>query len=263
MSDNPLLGPNDEQPVLLDRPKGSSEIVLVCEHASKKLPPALGNLGLGETALSSHIGWDIGALEVARILSKGLDAILISQAYSRLAYDCNRPPDSPAAVPEKSEIYVIPGNVGLSQADKLARAKTFYDPFHAAIESVLEERISAGRKPVLITIHSFTPVYFGARRDGKLGILHDTDPFLAQDMITAASKQGLDGVRRNYPYSAADGVTHTLERHGTARGIANAMIEIRNNLISTPAGQAEWGAIIEQLLRETMRMGNLGERQHG
>jgi len=248
VSANPLLGPNEDQSVLLERPEGASEIVLICEHASKKLPASLGNLGLDDKELASHIGWDIGALDVARRLSEALDATLVSQAYSRLAYDCNRPPESAAAVPERSEIYAIPGNFGLSRSDRQARVEALYVPFHQAIEQLLDKRIAEGRKPVLITIHSFTPIYFGAERDGKLGILHDDDAGLAELMLDKAIKLGINDVRRNYPYGVADGVTHTLQRHGIARGIANVMIEIRNDLISSQAGQAAWSDVLLQLL---------------
>ena len=183
-------------------------------------------------------------------MSKALDATLVSQAYSRLAYDCNRPPESAAAVPERSEIYTVPGNFELSQSDRQARVEAFYEPFHRAIDQLLDKRIADGRRPILVTIHSFTPVYFGAEREGKLGILHDSDTGLADALLGAAIKLGMSDVRRNYPYGVADGVTHTLQRHGVSRGISNVMIEIRNDLIATETGQAQWGDVMLQLLGE-------------
>lgn len=244
-----LLGPDEDGPVEVSRPGGESDIILVCEHASLRLPAALGDLGLSETARQSHVAWDIGALAVARMLSETLDAALVAQTWSRLAYDCNRPPESPDAVPERSEIFDVPGNRGLDDAARRQRAEALYLPFHAEIESLLDVRQTQGRKPVLVTIHSFTPVYFGVERDGDLGILHDTDPRLAEAMLDAARAAGLENVRRNYPYSAADGVTHTLRRHGVPRGIPNVMLEIRNDLVTDATGQAEWARRIAGLLR--------------
>ena len=260
-----LLGPDEDGPVEVSRAGGESDIVLVCEHAASRLPAALGGLGLSETVRQSHVAWDIGALAVARMLSETLDAALVAQAYSRLAYDCNRPPESPDAIPERSEVFDVPGNRGLDDAARRQRAEALYHPFHAAIESLLDARQTQGRKPVLVTVHSFTPVYFGIARDGELGILHDADPRFAEAMLDAASAAGLEDVRRNYPYSAADGVTHTLRRHGVPRDIPNVMLEIRNDLVATGPGQAEWARRIAGLLRtasQGMIVQQKGDHRH-
>jgi predicted N-formylglutamate amidohydrolase len=246
--DDTLIDASEGSAFSIARPDGESGIVLVCEHASNRMPRSIGDLGLDEAALESHIAWDIGAAGVAEILSDTLDAVLISQRFSRLVYDCNRPPEAPDAYPEKSEIFTVPGNAGLSSADRAQRASGLYHPFHDAIDQVIDKRIAAGREVILVTIHSFTPVYFGQRRDGELGILHDADRRLADAMLEAAREADLAGVSRNYPYGPEDGVTHTLKRHGLARGIPNVMLEIRNDLISGAPGQSEWGIRIAGLL---------------
>jgi predicted N-formylglutamate amidohydrolase len=248
---------------MVERPEAAANIVLVCEHASRELPMRLGDLGLNAEALESHIAWDIGALAVARLLSQSLDATLVAQAYSRLVYDCNRPPESPAAIPEKSEIYIVPGNTGLTGSARRARVEALYDPFHSVLESILDRRAATGRPSVLVTIHSFTPVYFGESRDGRLGILHDSDSAFADAMLDAAAAEDADLARRNYPYSAADGVTHTLQRHAIARGIPNVMLEIRNDLIADAGGQADWAEIIARLILRAAADGREGERLHG
>lgn len=247
---------------MVERAEAAGAVVLVCEHASKLMPVRLGDLGLDAAALESHIAWDIGALAVARRLSDALDAPLVAQAYSRLAYDCNRPPDSPAAIPEKSEIFVVPGNTGLTGSERQARVEALYDPFHAALEGVLDRRVALGQSTVLVTVHSFTPLYFGEERDGHLGVLHDTDTTFADAVLGAAAESGIDLVRRNYPYSAADGVTHTLRRHAIARGIPNVMLEIRNDLIAGEAGQEKWAAILAELIGKAVDNGREGERLH-
>ena len=248
MHDDRLIEPSEGPAFAVRRPDGASEIVLICEHASKTMPKVLGSMGLDEAALESHIAWDIGAQRVAEMLSDRLDASLISQRFSRLAYDCNRPPEAAGAYPQRSEIFDVPGNAGLSASDKARRADALYHPFHQAIDALLDARLAAGRNVVLVTVHSFTPVYFGKPREGHLGILHDEDSRLADAMLDASQTLGLDQVLRNYPYGPEDGVTHTLKRHGLTRQIANVMLEIRNDLISEDAGQALWTARIAELL---------------
>jgi len=260
MNDDTLIEQSEGPVVAVRRPDGTSEIVLICEHASKTMPKSLGTMGLDEVKLASHIAWDIGAQRVAEMLSDRLDATLVSQRFSRLAYDCNRPPEADGAYPERSEIYDVPGNVGLSAEDKARRANALYHPFHRAIDTLLEARLAAGRDVILVTVHSFTPVYFGTRRDGHLGILHDEDSRLADAMLDASAALELDQVLRNYPYGPEDGVTHTLQRHGLTRQIANVMLEIRNDLISDDAGQTAWAGRIAELLEMSLERLNRGRQ---
>ena len=258
-----LIEPSEGPVFAVRRPGGTSDVVLVCEHASKTMPKALGTLGLDQAALESHIAWDIGALGVAERLSDLLDASLVTQRFSRLAYDCNRPPDSADAYPERSEVFDVPGNRGLDQAERSRRAAALYVPFHKAVDTLLDERLAQGRTVVLVTVHSFTPVYFGRQRDGLLGILHDTDSRLADALLDAAAQARMEGVSRNYPYGPEDGVTHTLKRHGLTRHIANVMLEIRNDLISGEAGQSVWADRIADLLRAALdRLNHEGGRRH-
>ncbi|MCY0092575.1 N-formylglutamate amidohydrolase [Hoeflea ulvae] len=263
MQDEMLIEPSEGPAFAVRRPDAAGEIVLVCEHASRTMPKSLGNLGLDAAALDSHIAWDIGAMGVAEMLSDALDATLVSQRFSRLAYDCNRPPESPGAYPERSEIFDVPGNLGLTAAQKASRADALYHPFHKAIDDLIDDRLAQGREVVLVTVHSFTPVYFGKVRDGHLGILHDDDSRLADAMLDAAAAARMELVRRNYPYGPEDGVTHTLKRHGLTRQIANVMLEIRNDLISDEAGQHVWAARIAQLLGASLqRLKTEGSRRH-
>jgi predicted N-formylglutamate amidohydrolase len=252
VQDEKLIDASEGPVSTVSRADGVSDIVLVCEHAAKRIPETLGTLGLDARALESHIAWDIGAAGVAERLSEALDAALVMQRFSRLAYDCNRPPEATDAYPEISEIFAVPGNCGLDAEAKTRRAQALYHPFHDAIGDLMDRRRDAGRPIVLVTVHSFTPVYFGQLRDGALGILHDDDPRLADAMLSAASAAGLDGVRRNYPYGPQDGVTHTLKKHGLTRQIANVMLEIRNDLISDADGQAEWAERIAGLLKAAL-----------
>jgi predicted N-formylglutamate amidohydrolase len=228
---------SEEPPALLVNGGGRTSYVLVCEHASNRLPKSLGTLGLPESDLQRHIAWDIGAEQVARLLSRLMDAPLVLQRYSRLAYDCNRPPDSADAMPEISETTHIPGNRHLSSDDKLMRTREIYRPFHAAIADLLDHRAAEGTKSVVVSIHSFTPVYKGKPRAVELGILHDRDSDLADNLIT--SFPTVDA-RLNEPYGPEDGVLHTLNLHASPRGLRHAMIEIRNDFLLDERGQVEW-----------------------
>lgn len=234
-----LLSEN-EQPVVELRnaaARGRGRMVLVCEHASAAIPAALGDLGLGPDARYSHIAWDLGAFGLAERLATLLSAPLVAARVSRLVYDCNRPPEVRDAIPAFSEVFEVPGNRDLSAEDRARRASEVYEPFHAEVASTLD----AAAAPVLVTVHSFTPVYCGQSRAVEIGLLHDDDRRLAEALLCNAGRAPLSRfvVRRNEPYGPEDGVTHTLRRHGLRRGLLNVMIEVRNDLIRDAAGQAE------------------------
>jgi predicted N-formylglutamate amidohydrolase len=230
------------QVVDVDNPDGGGRFILVCEHASNFIPPEFGTLGLSGDALQSHIAWDPGALAVARLMSGLLDAPLVAQRLSRLVYDCNRPPQADSAVPAHSEIHLIPGNTGLSAAERQVRVELCYQPFRKALDDLIEARMGGRHLPVLLTVHSFTPVYRGVARDLEIGILHDADARFADTLIEVAAAETSYEIRRNAPYGPEDGVTHTLAEHALPRGLLNAMIEIRNDLIGDEPGQRRMAA---------------------
>jgi len=234
----------------LTNARGTSPILLVCEHASRKIPLEFEGLGLTPDAQISHVAWDPGAFEMAAHMARILNAKLVTSTVSRLVYDCNRPPESPGAMPSKSEVFDIPGNQTLTDAQRADRVLRFYRPF----QSLLSKTIAATEtKPVLVTLHSFTPVYQGARRDVEIGILHDTDARLADQMLTIAAKHTPLNVQRNSPYGPQDGVTHTLKEHGIENGLMNVMIEVRNDLIATVAAQHAMGQMLADLITEAMQ----------
>ena len=212
---------------------GTSSVVLVCEHASHHIPASFDGLGLSDAARKSHAAWDPGAMGVSEILATRLDARLVASGVSRLVYDCNRPPSSPDAMPALSEVVEVPGNTGLSDEDRRARVDMFYRPFEAKLRQVLDDVVD----PIVITIHSFTPVYHGVFRPVEIGVLHDSDARLADAMLKVAAKHTNANVRRNAPYGPEHGVTHTLQEHAIPKGRLNVMLEVRNDLIETAAQQ--------------------------
>jgi len=229
---NTILAADEGSPVAIERPAGRSPVLLICEHASRVIPRSLGDLGLPKELLSSHIAWDPGALDLSLFLSRELDACLIHQRFSRLAYDCNRPPESDSAIPKRSEIFDIPGNIAATADERGARVDGIYRPFQAAVAQEIARRKAAGRPTVLVTLHSFTPVFKGVRRDVEIGILHDSDTRFADRVIAALDNGSGFVVRRNDPYGPEDEVTHTLIEHGLRNGLQNAMVEVRNDLFA-------------------------------
>lgn len=242
---NPLLTPSDGPPVEVENRAGTGPVLLVCEHASAALPKALGDLGLSPDALTSHVAWDPGALAVARTMAKALDAALVAARFSRLAYDCNRSPERADAIAARSERVDVPGNAGLSEAEREKRAADILRPFHDTLASMIETKAPRA----LVSIHTFTPVYDGKRREVELGILHDADSRLADALLDRAEE--IAGLRpaRNLPYGPADGVTYTLCTHALPRGLANAMLEIRSDLVAAPASQERVARELAALLR--------------
>ncbi|KAA0700371.1 N-formylglutamate amidohydrolase [Neorhizobium sp. P12A] len=247
-----ILTEADGDCVAVERPDGKGSFFIICEHASRRLPEFFGDLGLTSEALSSHIAWDPGALSVARHISANLDSTLVYQRFSRLIYDCNRPPESPAAMPETSEIYAIPGNRDLKDTERRERTEALYTPFHDRIRALLADRSARGQATMIVTIHSFTPVYLGKSRAVELGILHDEDSRLADRMLSAATKAAVYRTERNEPYGPKDGVTHTLKLHGIANGLHNVMIEVRNDLIVDEVSQRVMADYLSGLIQQSL-----------
>ena len=247
MADVAADGQMDERVFSTHNPAAASPVLIVCEHASNHIPDAFRGLGLADDVAVSHVAWDPGAGRVAEHLAELLDASCLSSRVSRLVYDCNRPPDAPDAIPAKSEIYRIPGNEGLTSDERARRVASYYLPFKQALEEAIA-RLPAGG--VLVTVHSFTPVYFGKQRDVELGILHDADSRLADAMLAVLPQCCDLEVRRNDPYGPQDGVTHTLKQHGLPRGLLNVMIEIRNDLLRSD----EQCSAIARMLAEALKV---------
>lgn len=261
-STHPLLDASDGPAVQTVNAHGSSDIVLVCEHASNRIPKFLGTLGLTGEAVKSHAAWDPGAEVIAVLLSKSLDAALVKANFSRLVYDLNRPPEHPDAMRSVSEVHDVPGNLNLSADDRQARTDALYQPFHKTIDQLLNRYEAEGRVPVLVTIHTFTPVYLGKMREVEFGILHDTDTRLADELLRVAPRLTEFTTLRNAPYGPEDGVTHTLALHALPRGILNFMLEIRNDLVAMEEQQVKVARDIANMLQAALTELSCASNQH-
>ena len=237
---------------------GKAPIVLACEHASNFIPESLNGLGLRPEDRLSHAAWDIGAYEMAREMSAMLDAPLIASRVSRLVYDCNRAPESGLGIPVKSETIQVPGNKNLSKTDINVRVKYVYEPFHELITQTINDpkRLALSKQhasPVIITLHSFTPVSFGEVRSVELGILHDKDDRLAKAMMSAALNQTTLKTEFNAPYAPSDNVMHTINKHALDVGRLNVMLEVKNDLLSNPADIHSMAISLSQIITRSLK----------
>lgn len=219
---------------------GDGPFVLLCEHASWHVPASYAGLGLQEADLRRHIGWDLGANALAMALSDRLDAPLVSATYSRLLLDLNRAPGAHDASPMRSEDTDIPGNHRIDAAERDARLRGIYTPFHGAASALLDRRVAAGQLPLVVSIHSFTPVFHGEARRWHCGVISRGERPAALALLAALRADTSLCVGDNEPYGAMDGKFHTVELHGEARGLHGLMIEVRQDLLEDAAGIAAW-----------------------
>lgn len=219
---------------------GRSDIVLLCEHASNHIPVEYRRLGLDASHLQRHIAWDIGAAEVTRLLSARLDAAAFLSGYSRLLIDLNRPLGTSGSIPVLSEDTDIPGNVGIDAVERDRREKIMFSPFHDRVAAHLDRRVAEGRPTRIVTIHSFTPVFLGVARPWHAGVLYAHAADLAEAILSGLRTDAALNVAANVPYVISRDADYAVPIHGDDRGIPAVLVEIRQDLLSTRSGIAEW-----------------------
>lgn len=244
---HPVLAPE------ILRPEGKGALLILCDHARDHIPARYDNLGIAPAHLQSHIALDIGAAGVSRRLSERLDAPAILAPVSRLVLDLNRDPETQSPFPEWSDGVAIPGNQGLAAEERQARIKAFFHPYHRAAERQLAAMLARGMRPIVIGLHSFTPVMDGKARPWPVGFLYHHDPRLYRLMAEPLRARGLM-VGDNEPYSGAE-LYYSMHRHGEAHGLLQATIEIRQDLINDPAGEAAWADILADCLTPILQKG--------
>ena len=255
----PLLGPDDPRPAGAHNPGAGAPVLLVCDHAGRATPQALGRLGLPASAYDLHIAWDIGALDLARRLADAMGASLIHQAYSRLVIDCNRAPGHPGSIVAVSDGVRVPGNEGLSAAAAARRVREVHAPYHDAIAAELDRRAAAGLPTLLVCVHSFTPVMAGFARPWHVGLLHGPLSPASEALLALLRAEGDLVVGDNEPYAMV-GTDYTAPRHAWDRGADVIEIEVRQDLIADGAGAAEMARRLAPLLIEIARL-DLGVRR--
>lgn len=217
----------------------SGGLVILCDHASNAIPPEYGRLGLADSELRRHIAYDIGAQAVTRELARITGAPAVMSTFSRLVIDPNRGPDDPTLVMKLSDGAVVPGNARADEAEVQRRMARFYEPYDRAVGTVIEAALAAGRLPCVLSIHSFTPFWKGVARPWHVTVLWDADPRLPLPLLAALAAPGDVVVGDNEPYDGAL-AGDTVNRHATRRGLANALVEVRQDLIEDAMGAAGW-----------------------
>ncbi len=239
------LAPGDPPPFVIRPGRAESPVVFVCDHASHALPARLGDLGISEAELGDHIGWDPGAAVVAALLAARFEAPAAFSGYSRLAIDCNRDPDDPTSILEESDGVAVPGNRGLDAAARAWRRDELFEPYHAAIENMLD---GCEAPRAFVSVHSFTPRLAGGDlRPWHVGTFWNESEGLARPFMAALAEPGIL-VGDNLPYSGRSRRGYTTRRHAEPRGIPHLGLEIRNDLIRDGAGAALWAGRIGDAL---------------
>lgn len=249
-----LLGPGDPPPFRVINPEGQAHTLLVCDHASNRVPAALDNLGLDDVSLGHHVGWDIGAAKVTEIVAHMLDAPAVLAGYSRLVIDVNRYPDTPDSILEVSDGVIVPGNRNLSEAEKAQRRLSLFVPYHREIERILRRFRERSIVPALISIHSFTPALMvgGESRPWHVGVLYDNDERIAQRLLPELLK--IDGIAAgdNLPYSGRHPHDFTVDNHAEMAGLPCIGIELRQDLLSNDDDIRRWAESLGHALARAL-----------
>lgn len=241
--------------------RADAGLVIVCDHAENTLPERYGSLGLPAAELERHIAYDIGAAAVTRALARGLGVPAVLSRFSRLLIDPNRGADDPTLIMRLSDGAVIPGNRTLSEEERERRRALYWQPYHTAIERTLDTCLATGPVPAIVSIHSFTPVWKGVNRPWHAGILWDKDPRLPEVLLAAFARESDLVVGDNQPYTGKL-LGDCMWQHGTRRGLAHAIVEIRQDLIAHARGQADWGERLVRMIGSVMADADLRARLH-
>jgi len=236
-------------------------LLLLCDHARNGIPREYGRLGLAEDAFSRHIAYDIGARAVTLGLANRLGAPAMLTTWSRLLIDPNRGEDDPTLVMRISDGAVVPGNHPISEEEIERRLERYHRPYHRAVAARIDAMVAAGKPPAIFSVHSFTPSWKGVRRPWDVALLWDSDPRMTEAML--AELRAVDGlaVGDNEPYDGALR-NDTMYRHCTLRGLAHALIEIRQDLISDDTGVARWVELLAPMLARANGLAQLHEVRH-
>jgi predicted N-formylglutamate amidohydrolase len=247
-----LLVPGDPPAFSVHNAQGTAPLLLLCDHASKAVPKALGDLGLTQEELSRHIGWDIGGLDAALELATALDAPLVASGYSRLVIDCNRWPGGEGSTPEISDGTPVPANRGLSKEQIDARAEACFWPYHREVDRQLDRMTAGGRKVALLVMHSFTPEMNESKRPWHVGVLWNDDARLPEPLLTELRRDPALIVGDNEPYSARASYEYTLNAHARPRALPHCSLEVRQDLVSTREDARAWGRRLAPAIRAAM-----------
>ena len=246
-----LISDKDPPPFQVINRNGTTDLLLVCDHAGQKIPQALLGLGLKKETFNLHVAYDVGASQVACNLSDFLDAPLVLANYSRLLIDPNRSPEDPESILPTSDGIPVPGNKNLDKNSRNKRVRDIFNPYHDAIHQLLEKITNPGKKPAFLSIHSFSPEYGEKPRPWDIGVLWNSDQRIAIPLMKLLKAKGLN-VGDNLPYSGHD-LAYTIDRHGGARKLPNCAVEINQNQLQDETGIMRWSNILGETLIKVVK----------
>ena len=248
----PLIGAGDAPPYLTYNSSGSARVLLVADHASPFFPAAMNQLGLEDWVLDRHVTWDIGSDQLTEYLADLLDAPAILAGFSRLIIDPNRKLDDPTAFVQVSDGISIPGNLALNAEQKALRVQSFFAPYHGAIARRLDEFHAGGTVPVLISVHTCTPVFAQLVRPWHIGVMWDKDPRIALPMMENLRKVEDVCFGDNEPYSGRHSHDFTIDHHAEPAGLPHVGIEVRQDLVRDSAGARKWAGVLAAALQDIL-----------
>lgn len=227
----------------------ANNLVIISDHARNCVPSQYADLGLPSEEFDRHIAYDIGAEDLTVGLAKKLNVPAIFSKFSRLLIDPNRGVDDPTLIMKLSDGAIVPGNVNVDAKERQHRIETYYSPYHNAVANQIDAAINAGHRPVVFSIHSFTPSWKGVARPWHTSILWENDDRFARPLLNALIRDKSLVVGENVPYSGGiEGAS--VEKHAESRGLAAALIEVRQDLISDKSGVDEWVDRLAQILSQ-------------
>ena len=229
---------------------GHSPILILCDHASNRIPECLGDMGLNDEDFEKHIAYDIGGEDVARNLAERLDCAALIAGYSRLIIDLNRHPGDGSSIPEISDEIEIPANHQLTPEQIIRRENTFFWPYHNAVTEQLNHIVARGDEPMIIAVHSVTPSYRGYQRPWHIGVLWDQDQRLSQPLLESLRQEPGLCVGDNEPYHARHPLGFTMDVHCERNGYPHVLLEIRQDLINDKEKANHWAGLIERHLQD-------------
>lgn len=250
-----LLQAGEPAPYRIENPKGSAPVLLVCDHASNRVPKALDNVGLSKAELAKHIAWDPGTEHIGQYMSEKLDATAFFATYSRIVVDVNRGERSPECMREVSDHIVVPGNQKLSPAEKRQRLDEIFWPYHRALSAQIKSFLKKGIVPLIVSLHSFTPEMDGFKRPWHIGVLWNKEETIAKRVVEALRAQNPDIiVGENEPYTLKQGnlSKNTIKTHAEDTGLPYVIVEFRQDLVATKRDALKWGKIFLQALAPVM-----------
>lgn len=232
------------------------QLLFVCDHARSAIPPQYKNLGLPEVQLSRHIAYDIGMERLTRALSIKLNAPAVISTFSRLLLDPNRGEDDPTVLMRLSDGAVVPGNRYADAHERELRLKLYHRPYHAAISQSVDRMITGDRAPLIVSLHSFTPIWRGITRPWHAGVLWDRDGRAASALLSELQAEEDLVVGDNEPYSGAL-TNDTMNRHGTQRGLSHVLLEVRQDLVADDAGVEAWAQRLAPIFQRIVDRPNI------